>query len=115
MMKQGIEELENEKTEAIKQAIERQKKEKIERIDIQTSIKGSNYVINTNAVNNLGAEPARAPMLFETSQLAYKHPISQEFGYIFEDIGRNTQAGKTYELEDIIVVRRHPETHHTAA
>lgn len=78
------------------------------RIDIKTSIKGSNYVINTNAVNNLGAEPARAPMLFETSQLEYKNPISQEFGYIFEGIGRNTQEVKNYELEDITVIRRHP-------
>ena len=50
------------------------------RIDIEKGIAGSNYVTNGNAVVNQGAEPALKPMLFETTQLLYKNPISNKFG-----------------------------------
>ncbi len=84
------------------------------RIDVAESIKGSNYIINQNAVNNLGADPARAPMLFETSQLEYLNPISQQFGVgptsavSNYGLGNNIKKIKNYELEDITVIRRHP-------
>ena len=84
------------------------------RIDIEKGIAGSNYVTNGNAVVNQGAEPSLKPMLFETSQLLYKNPISNKFGNLPASsntnygLGLNDDRVKNYELEDITVIRRHP-------
>ena len=84
------------------------------RIDIEKGIAGSNYVTNGNAVINQGAEPALKPMLFETTQLLYKNPISNKFGHLPASsstnygLGLNNDKIKNYELEDITVIRRHP-------
>ena len=85
------------------------------RIDIEKGIKGSNRVLNINAVNNSGAEPNYGIMLFETTKMQYENPISQKFGLNPTNPSYNGGLGivqqkkrKPYELEDITVIRRHP-------